>query len=84
MADFPWPKLRPGGPRPSWNGRTFKVGRKSAGVLTYGVSKEAWDEDLTRFHETIAGSDHPIDRASRDQVIASLKRFLAAGSCRIL
>jgi SAM-dependent methyltransferase len=84
VADFPWPKLKNGGLRPRWNGKSFKVGRKSRGLLCYGVNEACWDENLTRFHEATAGSDHPIDRASRDQVIASLKRFPPQGSSGIL
>jgi SAM-dependent methyltransferase len=35
-----------------------------------------WDDALTAIHEDTSGSDHPIDVASRDAALTSLKRYL--------
>ena len=74
---FPWPippgELRP----PRWNGQTFEIDGRASRVLIYQASDSHWSDDLTSLHETEAGHDHLIDRASRRLAISSMKRIVA-------
>jgi SAM-dependent methyltransferase len=42
-------------------------------VLAYGIADSGWTDDLTHFHEDTAGSNHPIDRASRANALAQIE-----------
>jgi SAM-dependent methyltransferase len=76
MRDFPWP-LTPGAKtRPEWTGSGFLVDGEEIPVLIYCTRRESWDDELTVFHERIAGSDHFIDIASRRSAVAELKSCL--------
>ena len=76
MRDFPWP-LTPGAKtRPEWTGSGFLVDGERTPVLVYCTRRESWDDELTVFHEQIAGSDHFIDIASRRNAVAELKSCL--------
>src|SRR5438132_796740 len=72
LVDYPWP-TQPGEVElPVWTGRGFRIGTRHVGVLSYEAAKSGWTDDLTTFHEETAGSDHPIDRASRELALAGL------------
>ena len=76
MRDFPWP-LTPGADsKPEWTGSGFVVDGKRAPVLVYCTRRESWDDELTLFHEQLAGADHFIDIASRRSAVTELKSCL--------
>jgi hypothetical protein len=66
VLDYPWPPVPGCADPPIWTGRGFRVGERDMGVLSYAAGASNWTDDLTTFHEDTAGSDHPIDRASRE------------------
>ncbi len=72
LASFPWP-APPGAPRPVWTGRGFQLEGQRTSVLSYETGRSGWTDDLTAFHEETAGSDHPIDVASREMAIEGLR-----------
>ena len=77
LKTFPWP-IPPGiADQPRWTGRGFEFGPhgESCRLLAYEVGSSHWSNDLTSLHETEAGHDHPIDRASRYLAVASMKRL---------
>jgi SAM-dependent methyltransferase len=41
--------------------------------LSYQASQSGWTDDLTVFHEDMAGSSHPMDRASRELALQGLQ-----------
>jgi ubiquinone/menaquinone biosynthesis C-methylase UbiE len=43
-------------------------------ILAYDASTSGWTDELTEFHEEIAGDTHYIDIASRRHAIAALRR----------
>jgi SAM-dependent methyltransferase len=69
---YTWPFVPESSERPVWTGRGFRVGERNLGVLSYAPSESNWTDDLTAFHEDTAGSDHPIDRASRELALSGL------------
>ena len=74
---FAWPALR--GASSVWTDRGFRVADETSGVLDYEAGDSGWSEDLTQFHEDIAGEGvHPIDVASRRRARAALKRHVRA------
>ena len=74
---FPWPPIE--GISPIWTGRGFDVGGRVHAVLDYVANESGWSDDLTLFHEDVAGTGtHPIDLASRRRARAALKRHLRA------
>jgi SAM-dependent methyltransferase len=79
---FPSP-LYPGCTCP-WNGRAFLVNGQETPVLSYNVSKSGWTDELTRFHEEIAGDNHYIDIASRNHTIGELRRALNTQAATII
>jgi SAM-dependent methyltransferase len=59
-----------------WSGGAFEVGERRKPVLAYALGSESgWNDDLTSFHENLAGKDHYIDRASRANAVRCLKKF---------
>jgi ubiquinone/menaquinone biosynthesis C-methylase UbiE len=74
LNQFPWPPLPNSGESPSWNGRRFLVGAAELDYLGYGGSDSAWSDELTAMHEAEATSVHPIDIASRNLAIGSMKQ----------
>jgi SAM-dependent methyltransferase len=70
---FPWPTLPGDSEVPVWTGHGFQVGSTTRGVLAYTVGDSGWTDDLTVFHEDTAGSNHPIDRASRASALAQIE-----------
>jgi SAM-dependent methyltransferase len=72
---FPWPDVH--GAPAAWTGRGFIVGGQPQRVLDYEPGDSGWSEDLTQFHEDIAGEGtHPIDVASRQRARRALKRHV--------
>ncbi len=51
------------------------MGGESCRILAYSAANSHWSDDLTSLHETEAGHDHPIDIASRNLAIASMRRL---------
>ena len=73
MVEFEWPLVD--GDRPIWTGRGFQVGARLLPILDFGAGESGWAEDLTQFHEEIAGDgEHPIDLASRRHARRVLRR----------
>jgi SAM-dependent methyltransferase len=65
------------GGKAAWTGRGFLVDGQERPILDYGAGQSGWDDELTRFHEDVAGDGaHPIDAASRRCARAALKRHL--------
>jgi SAM-dependent methyltransferase len=76
---FAWPDLDGG--KATWTGREFLVDGQQRAILDYGAGQSGWDDELTRFHEEVAGEGaHPIDTASRRCARAALKRHLNPGA----
>lgn len=72
---FPWPDLDDG--KATWTGHGFLVGGQKRSILDYGAGQSGWDDELTRFHEEVAGDGtHPIDAASRRCARAALGQHL--------
>jgi ubiquinone/menaquinone biosynthesis C-methylase UbiE len=53
-------------------------------VLAYDSSKSGWTDELTTFHEEIAGDNHYIDVASRKHALAALRRTLKSEEAVII
>jgi ubiquinone/menaquinone biosynthesis C-methylase UbiE len=71
-VEYPWP-IPPGHETaPVWTEQGFVLDGKPTLVLSYLVGSSGWTDDLTRFHEDTAGTDHPMDRASRAFALGSL------------
>jgi SAM-dependent methyltransferase len=51
------------------------VGTESTAILTYNVNDSGWTDELTEFHESQAGEQHYIDKASRRHALSCLTRF---------
>jgi SAM-dependent methyltransferase len=66
------------GPQVDWNGTSFMVGGNSLPLLEYSENFAGWSDDLTFLHESAAGSQHPIDRASRRDACAQVRRWVTA------
>lgn len=74
-CDFPWPKIPGESTSPLWAGDGFQVGHGKCPVLSYHPESSNWSEELTELHESDAGADHPIDKASRHLAMDSIMRF---------
>ena len=57
-----------------WDGRAFLVDGQEVPVLVYDTPSSGWTDELTSFHQDIAGDNHYIDVASRNHAIAALRR----------
>lgn len=80
---FDWPAL--GGECPVWAGDRFVVHGRSCHVLDYEAGESGWSDDLTLFHEAIAGEgQHPIDLASRRRARRALRTHLQAARAPVL
>ncbi len=73
-----------GSDAPVWTGHGFRVGGEDLPILSYKTGRSGWTDDLTTFHETTAGEDHYIDRASRLHTIHQLRRWLPTASPSII
>ncbi len=80
----PFPLVLPAVPGqeepPVWTGGGFRVGADVVPVLCYDVGSSGWSDDLTELHESVAGADHYIDRASREHAVSRLERWLSGAS----
>ena len=98
LRDTPRPVARPDAvadplelPHPSdrsrrvaWVGDGFEVDGVRSRILTYAVAPSGWSEALTRLHETVGGSDHFIDVASRRHAIGEVERGVPASPSLVL
>jgi SAM-dependent methyltransferase len=84
LDNFPWPKPGDTDETPMWCGDAFVLGDKRRRILEFGEADSHWRPELTALHEEEAGANHPIDRASRQLAVTSLKRFLRAEASVIL
>lgn len=78
QSSFPiaFPPRSANEPSPRWTGRGFIVGSESLPIVEYSSDMSGWDDALTAVHEDATGSDHPMDIASRNTALRSLKRYL--------
>jgi 2-polyprenyl-3-methyl-5-hydroxy-6-metoxy-1,4-benzoquinol methylase len=67
-----------------WTGREFLVDGNPAPILSYDTGPAAWNDELTQVHEEAAGGDHYIDRASRENAVEQLRRWLRPTSAIIM
>lgn len=74
-AAFPWPSPPGTVGAPRWNGRCFEVAGETRRILTYATEPSHWSDNLTALHESEAGQDHPIDRASRQLAVWSMLKL---------
>jgi SAM-dependent methyltransferase len=75
MTAYPWP-VPPGATAPPvWTDRGFVLDGEPTSVVSYAVGASGWSDDLTLFSEEHAGSDHPIDVASRELALGALDRL---------
>lgn len=61
---------------PLWEGNGFRIGDQYTKVLQYSINNLGWNDNLTSFHEENAGDQHFIDKASRDNAIFQLTKYL--------
>jgi len=73
---YPWPSPSGYLEKPSWSGKGFLIGSSHLPILAYEVGSSGWTNELTRFHEETAGSNHFIDRASRMHALQQLVRYM--------
>jgi SAM-dependent methyltransferase len=73
FAGFPWPEVSDSPERPVWNGRTFSLGGRELRFLSYTAAVSAWSDELTAMHEAEAACSHPIDIASRQLALDSMR-----------
>jgi SAM-dependent methyltransferase len=76
IVPFTLPPQSPGKPIPNWVGNGFRVGGKVLPVLEYSSNAHGWTDDLTTMHEETAGSDHFIDRASRQHALEQVCKYV--------
>ena len=76
LTNFPWPALPGVAAPPQWREGGFWLEGQSRRVLCYDAADSHWSAELTELHESEAGSQHPIDRASRRLAVRSLTEYL--------
>jgi ubiquinone/menaquinone biosynthesis C-methylase UbiE len=76
LRHFPWPPIPGSSGAPQWDGKQFIVDGKRQDMLCYEFAESHWTSELTELHEAEAGSNHPIDCASRALAIRSIEQFL--------
>lgn len=81
---FALPPLDEGDPSPAWTDTGFRVGENSTPVLKYSDSQSGWTDDLTCFHENVAGSNHWIDEVSRQYAAEQLKKHFRQPQNRVI
>ena len=69
---------------PIWDGINFHIGDLVFSVLEYSENFSGWSDDLTSFHEDVAGHMHPIDLASRKDALTQLDRQATTSKTVIL
>src|SRR5436190_884124 len=75
LSQFPWPTPPGLSAPPGWTGTQFAVGNETHRVLQYDQAESHWSAELTEMHEAEAGSTHPIDIASRNLAIETVRSF---------
>jgi len=74
-----WPEIFPSLPDtteiPRWTGNGFQIGDRILPILSYQASVSGWTDELTAFHENIAGNSHFIDVASRHHAISQVAQY---------
>jgi len=73
LKHFPWPKTPRLNVSPIWNGQTFIIGGEANRVIAYGAETSNRSESLTSMHENFVGTDHPIERMSRQWALKSVR-----------
>jgi len=73
MVAYPWPAPSDNRQFPTWTGRGFRLGNDVVPVLSYKGDSSGWTDELTALHEDLAGSDHPIELASREHALQELR-----------
>ena len=84
LSTFPWPRPSGIGPFPIWTGHGFRIGTQESHLLVFDTGQSHWSPELTALHEEEAGTNHPIDNASRKAAVHSLRRFITAAAPIIL
>jgi ubiquinone/menaquinone biosynthesis C-methylase UbiE len=72
-----------------WNGRVFLIDDQEAPILAYNslaynTLASGWTDELTSFHESVAGDNHYIDVASRSHAIAALRARISQNEAVII
>jgi SAM-dependent methyltransferase len=75
---YPWPRPKGSVTAPTWTGHGFKIGADTVPILSFDGEASGWTDDLTTFHEDVAGATHPIDLASRRQALEQLALHVSA------
>jgi SAM-dependent methyltransferase len=84
LSDFPWPLVGAERQIPIWSGTEFQLGARRLRVVDYDRNDSHWSESLTTMHEELSGSGHPIDLASRQLAVATMKRLRGRPGLRIM
>jgi ubiquinone/menaquinone biosynthesis C-methylase UbiE len=84
LEEYPWPRPQGCSDNPIWTGNCFCLGRENVPVLSYERGVSGWTDDLTRFHDDTAGSNHFIDCASRAHALRELVARFSGTSPLIL
>ncbi len=77
--DFDWPRFRDN--KVHWTGERFESnGALLGSVLPLSAAHSHWDDNLTLLHESAArNGDHPMDLASRQLALQTLKSYVPDG-----
>lgn len=81
---FILPPLILGQECPVWEGKSFCVGSSIFPILEYNSMQSGWSDELTSFHEDVAGDRHFIDQASHRYVLKQIQKFLRSTPSVIL
>jgi SAM-dependent methyltransferase len=85
IRNYRFPKLATSATEFAWDGRQFV---NSAGehhqILCYTQSNSNWSDALTQLHEQEAGSQHPIDKASRRLAIRTIDELCKSSEPLVL
>jgi SAM-dependent methyltransferase len=81
---FSLPPQEPGKPSPVWLGNGFRAEGDCFRILDYSSNAAGWNDNLTSFHEETAGSEHFMDRASRQHAMEQLIRYAGRNPAVIL
>lgn len=60
---------------PVWSRDGFLLGAEKHRILEFAAAESHWSPELTALHEEEAGSNHPIDKASRRLAVRSLQDY---------
>jgi SAM-dependent methyltransferase len=71
-----WPPMPGHAARPHWTGRAFAVAGQELSILQYGIRPSGWDDERADLVEHEIDDKKPIGKASRQQALRELRRFL--------